>query len=194
MQTEKSYKNILMHNTFPDILIGIRKRYDGTLLILFAVIAIIVVGLHYALYLGRAQKETFSGNTFLILHILFTGLGGLMLIGPLYLFFRKESMILNKDYLIHRYSFFGFQSHQGFYKRESILDLQKTGIKPRWKKVNTRKSKWHQNSEYSFDFRKILPAIEFRYENKKILLAIGISPEEADHIIAEIRPDMLENK
>ena len=181
------YKNIKVTTDGLVLQIHIRKHHERALQI-FLVFAFAVIALF--IYLLRVVETNADGSNpifFVIMRLIFYGVGGIMFLAMVYEAIKLEVVEINRYNLILRDSFLNHPINERQYELKRIRDI---------KLAPTPSNKWKTTDKYadssqswqsiSKDTRKVYPTIQFEHNGEIIMLANGLTPNEAQVVIGLI--------
>jgi hypothetical protein len=194
MTKNLTYKNITIVETRGILQINLMKRYEwSTYAFLLFTFGFIFVML-YLLGIAEEQKEGDPGYFFIIMKLIFYGVGSILFFATIYETLKRESIEIDDRKLMLINKVYNFTVTSKKYDLKEINNIQPAPPPTRgWQLVDNYDGSMNKWRVYSNDFRKVYPTIIFDYENELVAFANGLLPEESLRVIELIKTKKNDN-
>lgn len=168
--------------------VAIKRKYEWATILFFVFIIVFLTGMIYLLNIAETQSENESGSFFLIMSLIFKGIGSILIIGMIHELLKREFIELTPNELAIKEKVLYKVTFSRKYDWNLIHHLQEAPPPVRgWKLADNYKSTFHSRKTYSNDFRKVYPTVRFEYNREFVDFANGLSAEEAKYLINLIK-------
>ncbi len=182
---EKSHLKII--NDGGEILIDIPKKYDSNQLIGMMIVIFVVLGFNVLLYWLQNYSNVEDSGNLLIFHIIFKGFGVIMILGMIHALLSREFIKIKRSHLVIGTRFMGLRTRGRHYEWHEIKALKRAPEPERkWKIVREYDGGGHRNIEFTYDYRKVYPTLEFIYNHRAVLFASGLNNSDIDLLLTTI--------
>lgn len=184
MQKEKESGNLNITTTGLTLQIIVPRRIERALILFLVAVFSIITLFLYLLGITETNADTENPSFFLIMKLIFYGIGSILFTAMIYETIKREVIVVNRYSLILKNSFLNVTLNERFYKLKHITDIRFTHT-PANKRKNTEKynDRFHRWHTYSPNNTKISPTIQFKYKGEIVLFATGLTYVEAQIII-----------
>jgi hypothetical protein len=187
MYRESAFGRIRSYNDGWMHVFRIRKKYDWTKLVFFAIIIGFLSGMDFLTDHVKAQAQEDSGNFFFIFELIIKGIGSLLIIAIVFDLLKRERIELSPQSLNLKTRLLGLTTSSKSYDLSDIKEMKEAPEPERgWKKTRSYDGTFNSDRSYSIDVRRVFPSLQFSYNGRTILFAEGLSKEEARYLLNEL--------